>query len=134
MSQITLPEETVEKLERAASHQGIDPTDLLVKLVEEYLAENLLDQSIPPTNNRQSKIEAEQRHYEAQHSALLDTYKDQYIAMHEGCVVDHDFNRVTLSRRIRNRYGSTPVLITQVRDEPRLTIRVRSPRMIKAVE
>ena len=134
MNQITLPDETVEKLERVASHQGINATELLVKLVEEYLAENVLAQNLPHINNSQSKIEAEQKQYAMQHSALFYTYKDQYIAMHEGHVVDHDSNRVTLSRRIRSRYGNTPVLITQVRDEPRLTIRMRSPRMVKVSE
>jgi hypothetical protein len=86
----------------------------------------------PAQSEQQRKIEREQQAYEAQHRALLAHYAGQYIAMHEGQVVDHDVDRVALSRRIRQHYGETAVLIKQVREESRLTIRVRSPRLQKS--
>ena len=51
--------------------------------------------------------------------------------MLNGCVVDHDADRVALGRRIRTRYGNTPVLITPVRQEARQTIVIRRPRLIE---
>jgi hypothetical protein len=134
MYQVTLPDKTAEKLEQVASYQGMNATDLLLKLVEDYLTENVSTHSPFVSDLRVQKIEAEQKQYEAQHSTLLKLYKDQYIAMHEGEVIDHDLDRVVLSRRVRQHYGNTPVFIVQVRNEPRLTIYVRSPRMAKASE
>lgn len=129
MSQITLPDKTVEKLEQFASSQGTNATEILLKLVEDYLADHMPTQPLSSHDGRFAKIEAEQKRYEAIHATLLNLYSGQYIAMHDGEVVDHDFDRVGLSRRVRSRYGSIPLLIVQVRDEPRLTIYVRSPNL-----
>lgn len=134
MSQITLPDQTVEKLEQFASSQGTNATEILLKLVEDYLADNMPTQPLSSSDGRFAKIETEQKHYEATHATLLNLYRGQYIAMHDGEVVDHDFDRVGLSRRVRSRYGKIPVLIVQVRDEPQFTIYVRSPRIVKAAE
>lgn len=132
--QVSLPEQTAEKLQQAAASRGMDATQLLVQLVEEYLADQAPPERRPESPaqaEQQRKIEREERHYEAQHAELLALYQGQYIAMHDGKVVDHDVDRVALSRRIRSKYGKTAVLITQVREEPKLTIRVRSPRFEK---
>jgi hypothetical protein len=131
MFQVSLPDHTAEKLQRIAASRGMDTTQLLVQLVEEYLADQFVPQSGPEERERveqRSKIEREQQLYEAQHTDLLAGYQGQYIAMHEGKVVDQDVDRIALSRRIRQHYGRTAVLITQVREEPRLIINLRSPR------
>jgi metal-responsive CopG/Arc/MetJ family transcriptional regulator len=39
MVQVSLPEQTAKKLQQVAANRGIDATQLLVQLVEEYLAE-----------------------------------------------------------------------------------------------
>lgn len=75
-------------------------------------------------------IDREQRAFESQHSDLLKQYRGRYIAMIGGQVVDHDLDRVALRRRIRQRYGSSPVLITSVEDEPVQTVWIRSPRLV----
>jgi hypothetical protein len=130
MVQISVPPQTAEKLRRSAELQGIETSELLVRLVEQYLAE---DTPQPPAGiqsthlEQQAKIDQEQRHYEAQHAVLKTTYDGQYIAMHDGQVVDHDVARVALSRRIRKQYGKTAVLITRVSDEPKMTIHIVTP-------
>jgi hypothetical protein len=129
MTQITLPDQTIEKLNRSAAEQGIEPAQLLVRLVEEYLAGELRTQ--PEFTEQEKKINWEQQQYEAQHSDLLHRFKGEYIAMHEGKVVDHDQDAVALGRRIRKLYGKIAVLITRVGEEPMLTITVRSPRLVR---
>lgn len=133
MVQIALPEQTVEKLNRSAVKRGLDPNQLLIQLVEEFLAnEPAFVEDVPAGRAAEyEKIAQEQRHYEAQHAAILSQYRGHYIAMHEGKLVDHDLDRVAVSRRIRQKYGHTAILITQVREEPKLTITVRSPRLVR---
>ncbi len=62
------------------------------------------------------KISEESKIYRQQHAELKDQYLGQYIAMHNGQVVDHDTNFQTLRRRIRQRFGHTPVMITLVEE------------------
>jgi predicted DNA-binding protein len=130
MSQISLPEQTAEKLQAVATKQGVDATALLVHLVEEYLAEQSPAQLGVEALERTAqakKIAREQQQYEAQHTALLGAFAGEYIAMHEGQIVDHDADRVALSRRIRSRYGRTAILIIRVGDTPQMRIVMRSP-------
>jgi hypothetical protein len=114
--------------------QGLEPGQLIVRLVEEYLAQEVAQASVatwPGQAEQHEKIARDQQAYEAQHAALFAQYKGQYIAMHQGKVIDHDLDRVALSRRIDKRYGQIAILITQVREEPWLTIHLRSPRLVK---
>lgn len=135
MIQVMLPDQTAEKLNRSATRRGLDTNQLLVQLVEEFLAsEPMPVESTPPDRTADyEKIAQEQKYYEAQHADIVSQYRGHYIAMHEGKLVDHDMDRVALSRRIRRRYGSTAILITQVREEPKRTIMLRSPRLVKIV-
>ncbi len=62
------------------------------------------------------KISEESKIYHQRHAELKDQYLGQYIAMHDGQVVDHDTDFQTLRRRIRQRFGHTPVMITLVEE------------------
>ena len=75
-------------------------------------------------------IDREQRAFESQHDDLLERYRGRYIAMIGGQVVDDDVDRVALRRRIRQRYGASPVLITSVEESPIQTVWIRSPRLV----
>jgi hypothetical protein len=50
----------------------------------------------------QSKIRRETEAFTAQHQELLAAYSEQYIAMHEGNVIDHDTDLRTLHLRVLN--------------------------------
>ncbi|MBM4459724.1 MAG: hypothetical protein FJ011_18510 [Chloroflexi bacterium] len=134
MINVALSEHAAEKLHRAAARRGTSISELLDQVVERYVADlavwsdwNEGDQE----DAELGEIEQEQRAYEARHSQLLEAYPGQYIAMLNGCVVDHDADRVALGRRIRTRYGNRSVLITPVRQEARQTIVIRRPRLIE---
>ncbi len=75
------------------------------------------------------KIRAETEAFWAIHSQLLDDYSGQYIAMHEGKVVDNGVDLGALYQRVRERYGDTPILLTQVTDDPVRELTFRSPRL-----
>jgi hypothetical protein len=76
-----------------------------------------------------AKIAAEQAAYEQLHSELKRTHFGQWVAVHDGQVVDTGTDNVALHRRVLARYGDTAILITQVEDSPRREIQVRSPRV-----
>lgn len=86
-----------------------------------------------PKDQHLIQIDREQQAYETQHSQLMEKYAGQYIAMRHGKVVEHDPDRVALSKRVRDKYGNQPILITLVQPELRQTIIVRSPHLVETV-
>jgi hypothetical protein len=77
---------------------------------------------------RHEKIRTERQAFEQQQSALLAQYPGEYVAIHEGQVIDHDPNLRTLHLRVFARLGHTPVLLKQVTAEPERELVFRSPR------
>ena len=75
------------------------------------------------------KMEAEIAAFRSQLPALLATYPDQYVAVHEGQVIDHDVDLRALHGRVYARMGVIPVLLQKVTAEPAPDILVRSPRL-----
>lgn len=116
--------ELVERLEEVATAQSITPEDLLTKVVSEYL-----------NKIAHQKIQAESVAFEALHNQLVSNYLGDYVAIHNGDVVDHDPDVRTLHLRIRHRFGRTPVLLRLVKEEleqPDLVF--RSPKLEPAVK
>lgn len=62
------------------------------------------------------QIAREQVLYRQQYPELKSQFLGQYIAMKDGKVIDHDEELQTLYHRTRQRYGESPVLITQVQE------------------
>jgi len=119
MSTIALPlaQETVMSLWQVAESQGTTAEALADRAIRRYLRQQA-----------EAKIEREEQHFHAQHAELLDRYAGQYIAMHEGRVIDSDTDELTLYLRVRQRFPSVGVLIKQVTPEPDEVWMMRSPR------
>jgi len=49
---------------------------------------------------------------------LIAAYPNEYVALHDGEVVDHDLDVTELERRIRIHFGALPVLIAPVQSPP----------------
>jgi hypothetical protein len=64
------------------------------------------------------------------HPVLKQKYAGQHVAIHEGQLVDHDEDAMTLAQRIRERFGRTPILITHVDDNPLPEYAVRRPHLL----
>ncbi len=62
------------------------------------------------------------------HADLLARYPNEYVAIHQGQLVDHDADQLALLARIEDRYPDVPVLIRQVLAEPDEIFTFRSPR------
>jgi ferric iron reductase protein FhuF len=75
------------------------------------------------------KLQSEMDAFQAQLPVLLARYGDQYVAMHEGQVIDHDTDLRTLHSRVYARMGSVPVLLQKVTEAPTPDILVRGPRL-----
>jgi hypothetical protein len=61
---------------------------------------------------------------------LLQTHRDQYVAIHEGQVVGTGPDQIELADLVYERFGYLPILVTLVTDRPRVA-RVPSPRLIR---
>jgi hypothetical protein len=69
-------------------------------------------------------IQAETQAFWAMHEDLLQVYPEgQHVALYQGQVVDHDEDAAKLEKRIREQFGSLPVLIAPVRPGPRRDLR-----------
>ncbi len=67
--------------------------------------------------------------FRAMHADLLAKYPNEYVAVHQGQLVDHDSDQLALFMRIDKQYPDIPVLITQVLPEPEEIYTFRSPRL-----
>lgn len=111
MPTITIEPEQFKQLESIAQEQQTEPDNIAREALRRYFWEQ----------NRR-KISEESAIYRQHHPELKKRYLGQYIAMHRGEVVDHDNDFQPLYQRIRGRFGKTPVMLTQVREEAETTL------------
>lgn len=107
MPTVTLDPVLYRRVEQAAQEAQASPEAVLAVALRRHLWE--LDRR---------KIAEESKAYRRQHAELRAHYLGRYIAMHKGEVVDHDTDFQALWQRVRQRFGRTPVMITQVGHEP----------------
>ncbi len=103
MPTIAVETELFDRIEQAAKEYKANVNEMLDKAIRQYLWD--LDRR---------KISEESKIYQQQHTELKEQYLGQYIAMHEGQIVDFDPNFPTLRQRVRQQFGHTPVMITLV--------------------
>lgn len=118
---LTLTKETVAGLEEMASQIGVSSADLAEKAIRQYLR-----------READKKIIQEETAYRAQYPQLKDQYAGQYIAMHNGQVIDNSPDEMALYRRIRQQYPLFGILIKQVTSTIDDVWHVRSPRLEQA--
>ncbi len=111
MATIRVEPELYSRIEQAAQEQNTSAEVLLGEAVRQYLWE--LDRR---------KISEESAIYRRRHPELKARYLGQFIAMRNGEVVDHDITFDTLMRRVRQRFHSLPVMITQVAETSEQTL------------
>lgn len=120
LAQIQLDSELVTSLEATVRQQGGSVEDVLAELVQQYLRQA-----------RREKIRLETEWYQTAHAELKKRYEGQHIAIHEQQVIDHDQDVTALAGRIRQQYGRTPILITQVHDQPVPEFAIRRPQLVR---
>ncbi len=115
---ITLQPRLVEQLEQVAVQRSVEAEELIEAAVRAYLRQM-----------EREKIKAEAEAFCSTHAELAEKYLGQYVAIHDGKVVDHDEDFQTLHSRIRQRFGHQPVLLRLVEPEPRRVLAFCSPRL-----
>ena len=118
MLTITLDSKLAEQIRQAAGDGESSAADFVEKAVRSYLAQFARE-----------KIEAEAQFFERQKESLLKTYRGEYVAVHQGRVIDHDPDLRTLHLRVFSQFGHMPVLLRQVVEEPERELTFRSPRL-----
>lgn len=107
MLTVTLEPETARRIEQLAQVLAT-PTDALIdQAVRDYLE-----------RQEDEKLESEQQAFEQQRADLMKHYRGEYVAVHNGEVVDHDPDLGVLHQRVWMRLGETPVLLKPVTEAP----------------
>ena len=76
-------------------------------------------------------IHAETEAFWAMHAELVAKYANHHVAIYGGEVVDHDLDVRSLETRVREQFGTAPVLIAQVTPQARRDLRWRGGRLEK---
>jgi diadenosine tetraphosphatase ApaH/serine/threonine PP2A family protein phosphatase len=122
MPTITLEPDVAAQVESLAAHSQVSREAVVDKALRAYFSQY-----------RREKIRAEQRVFDQQRAQLLVDYPGQYVAMHNGAIIDHDADLRTLHLRVYARLGHTPVLLKLVTDTPERDLVFRSPRLVEGV-
>ena len=118
MTVVDLSPPLFEQVRRVARWQKVSTEELTTRALSSYL-----------DRLEWEKLQSEMEAFHAQLPALLARYTGEYVAVHEGRVVDHDIDLRTLHSRIYARMGAVPVLLQKVTDTPATDILVRGPRL-----
>ncbi len=122
-SPIALRPNLVERVHQIVKDKESTVEEFVNQAVRERL-EQLEDQ----------KLKAETQAFERLHPQLVQRHFGQFVAVHEGQVVDVDADFGVLFLRVRKRLGNVIVLMRQVRAEPVLELRAPSPRLERNVK
>lgn len=114
---ITLEPDIAQQMTQIASDTESDVDTLVDQALRTYLRQY-----------QREKIRTEMAAFAEQKSTLLAQYAGQYIAMHQGNVIDHDFDLRVLHLRVFEKLGHKPVLLKKVTEEPERELVFRSPR------
>lgn len=118
MPTMTIEPALYQRMMQTASTQDVTPEDVLQEALRHYFWD--LDRG---------KIRDEARQYRQKHAQLKEAFLGQFIAIHEGQVVDHDAEFAPLYKRVREKFAPLPVMITQVKDSADEMITRRGFRM-----
>src|SRR5437867_2179471 len=69
-------------------------------------------------NEVEKQLTREERAFRRKKKELLKKYENEYVALYQGEVVDHDPDDIVLVERARQKLGRVPFLIMPVRRKP----------------
>ncbi len=117
MVTISLKPDLAEQIKYLAGKSQVSPEVFVDQALRIYIAQF-----------RYEKIRAETEAFNQQREKLLAKYPGQYVAIHNGQVIDHDPDLRTLHLRVFERLAYTPVLLKRVTNKPERELMFRSPR------
>ena len=116
METIVLPPDLQTRVDELASQESKSAYEVLQAAVRSYQRER----------NRE-KLRKEIAAYEVMHPQIKEKYLGEWVAVHDGQLVDHDPDRAALYMRVRQAYGNLSVLIREVTEEPSRDLWLRTP-------
>jgi hypothetical protein len=120
---LTIPRPLYEQARRVAQNQQRDVDDLIA----EVLAHGLRAVDVAPAFSEQDR---EIKAFQQMHSDLLMRFADEYVAIFEAELVDHDADLATLLERVEQKYPDNFVLIRPVRKEPEIIYKHHAVRWV----
>ena len=115
--ELVIEDNLFSQLEQKAIGKGADVQAIAYEAIQRYLQDE-----------EQEKMQQEIAAYHDLHPELLKNFPGQYVAVHQGQVVDHDMEQLALYLRIRQHYPGEIVLIRQVPPEAEKSWTMRSPK------
>jgi hypothetical protein len=61
---------------------------------------------------------------------LLTMHRGQFVAIHEGRVVESGEDKIDVARRSYGRFGYVPIFVYRVEPYPAVPVRIPSPRLV----
>ncbi len=119
-----VPRELVREAKAEAARRGMS----LTAFAKEALA-RALGRTSEEDQDVVRPIRPDLDWFEANRQRLLRRYREEYVAVVNRRVVDHDADFGALAARVFAKYGRRPVAIPKVTPEPRV-IHLRSPRRV----
>lgn len=126
--QIELDEQTYQALSRWAKQNKRRLEDAALDAIDQVVSAQESDEGID-TTDPEDKIRTEAAWWRALPQAERHRYGGEFVAIHEGNVVDHDPDRRQLYLRVRQKWGTTPILITSAEASAPREYRIHSPRI-----
>jgi hypothetical protein len=115
---LQISDKLVGEIQKEAKGRGVS--------VEDYLQSAIRRER---TLAARQKIEQEQEWWLGLPLSKRARYEGEYVAVHNQELVDHNKDKAALYKRIREKYGKTPVLIMPA--EGPKEIRIYSPRLVR---
>lgn len=72
----------------------------------------------PSPATSDDSIAADRRAFTRQRPQLMRRYRDQYVALSGGRVVDHDNDDEALAERMFKKFGNAPFYLARLEDKP----------------
>ena len=121
LTTITLKPEMAEQINQMADSNRVPVEDFVESILQKEIREF-----------RREKIRAEAKAFDEQKASLLERYRGEYVAVHEGKMIDHDLSLGALHLRMYAKLGRIPVLLKRVTEEPDRVLVFRSPKVVRS--
>lgn len=118
MTTLTISDDAAQRLAKVADTQFTSTDTLAEKAIREFLRAEA-----------DRTLERELDAYRAMHAELLRDYANQFVAVRQRRVIDHDHDQLSLYLRVEQEYPDEIILIKQVLPAIEEIYRVRSPKL-----
>lgn len=131
---VSIPKELYQRVERLAVLREQSFPEIMADLVNvAYLDEfEQLDAPISALSLEDQLMQAEEDAFMQMHADLLEKFEGQYVAVHNGQVIDHDVSSDELLIRLNRSYPDQIVLVRRVTALPDTPIYWRTLRLNKS--